>query len=326
MNAENLNENILQKLTELEQKYSLTGQNLIDNLEGLLYSHYLKYWDYIRLDTLLSLQSPRTDFPDEMVFIIYHQITELYFKLILWEIEQITQQYTQKKLQKATFEEKIQRIIRYFKHLSASFDLMTEGMEVEQFRKFRMALLPASGFQSVQFRMIEICLTDFIHLVNSSAQSLFNEETGISAMMPFVYWKQGATETTTQKETITSQYFQEKYGAMLLQLAQEYKPKNIWKIYQKQFQAQDDGTMAQLLRKLDYEINIQWRMAHLKSAAKYLQRDNQVIKATGGTNWQKYLPPRFQKRIFFPALWSEAERNAWGEAHFKEVAILEKLA
>jgi tryptophan 2,3-dioxygenase len=50
-------------------------------LDGLLYADFLTYWDYIHLDTLLSLQSPKTPFPDEEIFIIYHQITELYFKL-----------------------------------------------------------------------------------------------------------------------------------------------------------------------------------------------------------------------------------------------------
>ena len=50
----------------------------------------MSYWDYIHLDTLLTLQTPKTDFPDENIFIIYHQITELYFKLIINELEQIS--------------------------------------------------------------------------------------------------------------------------------------------------------------------------------------------------------------------------------------------
>jgi tryptophan 2,3-dioxygenase len=42
-----------------------------------------------------------------------------------------------------------------------------------------------------------------------------------------------------------------------------------------------------------------------------------VLKATGGTNWQKYLPPKFQKRMFFPELWSEKEIEEWGIAAVK---------
>jgi len=48
--------------------------------------------------------------------------------------------------------------------------------------------------------------------------------------------------------------------------------------------------------------------------AQYLKKDPEDIKATGGTNWQKYLPPRFQKIIFFPELWSEKEKEEWGKA------------
>ena len=77
------------KIKALQEKYSLIGQNMEDYLDGLLFSNPLNYWDYTSLDTLLSLQRPKTDFPDEVVFIIYHQITELYFKLVLHEIEQI---------------------------------------------------------------------------------------------------------------------------------------------------------------------------------------------------------------------------------------------
>ena len=74
---------IEEKIKKLAEKYSSTGQDLTSYLEGLLYADYLSYWDYINLDTLLTLQVPKTDFPDENIFIIYHQITELYFKLII---------------------------------------------------------------------------------------------------------------------------------------------------------------------------------------------------------------------------------------------------
>jgi tryptophan 2,3-dioxygenase len=58
-------------------------------LDGLLTSNVTSYWEYINVETLLSLQRPKTDFPDELIFIIYHQITELYFKLSLHELVQI---------------------------------------------------------------------------------------------------------------------------------------------------------------------------------------------------------------------------------------------
>jgi tryptophan 2,3-dioxygenase len=64
---------------------------------------------------------------------------------------------------------------------------------------------------------------------------------------------------------------------------------------------------------LDVNVNINWPLSHYKSAVRYLQKDPEDIAATGGTNWQKYLPPRFQKRIFYPELWSEEEQTNWGK-------------
>jgi tryptophan 2,3-dioxygenase len=138
-----VDENLINQLKKLQAKYDYMGQDLSSYLDGLLYSDYITYWDYIHVDTLLSLQNPETSFPDEKVFIIYHQITELYFKLVLLEIEQIC---TKADIDEKFFIERLDRIIRYFHNLENSFDIMAKGMEKEQFLKFRMALLPASGF------------------------------------------------------------------------------------------------------------------------------------------------------------------------------------
>jgi tryptophan 2,3-dioxygenase len=61
------------------------------------------------------------------------------------------------------------------------------------------------------------------------------------------------------------------------------------------------------LRQLDINVNVNWPLSHYKSAVRYLNREPEDIKATGGTNWQKYLPPRFQKRIFYPWVWTDEE-------------------
>ena len=74
---------VVEKLNALAKKYDAMGQDIVSYLDGLLYADYLTYWEYVDLDILLNLQHPKTSFPDEMVFIIYHQITELYFKLTI---------------------------------------------------------------------------------------------------------------------------------------------------------------------------------------------------------------------------------------------------
>ena len=77
-------------LQQLEDKFGDIGQDLDTHLEGLLHSTPITYWDYIQTDALLELQTQRTNLPDEMVFIMYHQVNELLFKIILWEIQQVS--------------------------------------------------------------------------------------------------------------------------------------------------------------------------------------------------------------------------------------------
>ena len=64
-------ERIQSQILKLEEKYKDSGQDISSYLDGLLYQRYLTYWDYIHLDTLLSLQVPKTHFPDEEIFIMY---------------------------------------------------------------------------------------------------------------------------------------------------------------------------------------------------------------------------------------------------------------
>lgn len=300
-----------EQLKKLQGKYAVMGQDLSSYLDGLLYSDYLTYWDYIHLDTLLSLQNPKTSFADERVFIMYHQITELYFKLILWEIEQIA---ATEKLSEKFFTDRLDRIIRYFKHLSNSFDIMVEGMERDQFLKFRMALLPASGFQSAQYRLIEIYSTDMINLV-APAERQTLVAASIDQQLEKLYWRSGATELATGKKTLTLQQFEAKYMNEFKDVGLKYKERNLRALYKKLFEGNSE--VIKRLREFDTLANVLWPLAHMRSAGHYLHKDPEDIKATGGTNWQKYLPPRFQKITFFPELWSEQEKAEWGSAAFK---------
>ena len=295
-------------VNKLEKKYEAMGQDLSSYLDGLLYSDYLTYWDYIHVDTLLSLQNPKTSLPDEQVFIIYHQITELYFKLVLAEIKQISEK---ENITKEFFIERLNRLIRYFQNLESSFNIMVDGLDQDQFLKFRMALLPASGFQSAQYRLIEICSTDMANLVSISARDQY-ANADLKDQLENLYWRSGATELATGKKTLTLRQFEEKYMKLFLETGQAYKNLNLRKIYQRYFE-QDDEVISRL-KIYDQLVNVNWAMAHMRSAARYLKRDPEDIKATGGTNWQKYLPPRFQQIIFFPELWTPKEKEGWGSS------------
>lgn len=308
MGNKRFSEEVLSQLEKLEEKYDAMGQDLSAYLDGLLHSDYLTYWDYIQIDTLLSLQSPRTSFPDEKIFILYHQITELYFKLILNEQEQLI--LSEETPDRASFLKRINRINRYFAHLIDSFDVMIEGMDPEQFLNFRMSLLPASGFQSGQFRMIEIGCTDFHLLAANEAKEQITKSNSIEEIYNHLYWKQGATELATGKKTLTLRQFEHKYSNDFIERAKAVQTTNIRNLYSTHFEG--DSEIIEALRQLDFQANIQWPLMHYKSAVRYLQKDPGVIKATGGTNWQKYLPPRRQQISYYPELWSAEELASWG--------------
>jgi tryptophan 2,3-dioxygenase len=328
---------ITDRLKKLNEKYELMGQNLVSYLDGLLMANYLPYWDYTHVDTLLTLQNPKTDFPDEQIFIVYHQITELYFKLALHELEQIAHNGRdvqpnghdlgwKEKLDPKFFVERIGRINRYFEALTKSFDIMGDGMEREQFLSFRMALLPASGFQSAQYRMIEIYATDFIQLVDKDVRENYRKgNQTIEEMYEHIYWKQGATELASGKKTLTLEQFERKYSSQFIALANNCRPCNVWAKYKSLSEKdQQSPDVITAMRGLDANINVNWPLVHYRSAAKYLQAKEGDVPATGGTNWQKYLPPRFQRRIFYPELWSAEEIENWGKAWVEREVISKK--
>lgn len=315
---------IKQKIEKLAQKYATNSQDLTSYLDGLLYANPLHYWDYTCVDTLLSLQHPKTDFPDEQIFIIYHQITELYFKLCLLELDQIANNgkriSTQGQdlgwndsLNPNFFVDRLKRINNYFEVLINSFSIMVKGMEKDQFLKFRMSLLPSSGFQSAQYRLIEISCTHLINLTHKLQRKKL-KTASIEEMANHFYWKDGAIDLKTGQKTLMLENFEKKYMAHFIERAKEYQTKNLMAKYQQlNVEDQQNESLIYQLRLLDLNINVNWPLAHYKSAVRYLSSQNEDIEATGGTNWQKYLPPRFQKRVFFPQLWTDEEIDNWGK-------------
>ncbi len=308
---------IKDRISALSKKYDASGQDLLAFLDGLLFADYITYWDYVHLDTLLSLQTPRTPIPDEEIFIMYHQITELYFKLTLHEIKQIA---TTDNLTTDLFIGKLKRINRYFEALTHSFGVMEKGMDRSQFLDFRLALIPASGFQSVQYRLIEVCSTNFKHLVDQEHRDKYDENSTVEEMYKHIYWKNGATIAETGEKTLTLKQFEKKYTDKILRWANRYETTNMWNMYKGLSEEdQNNEELKNQLKLLDLNVNVYWPLQHYKTAVAYLARRPEDIAATGGTNWQKYLPPRFQKRIFYPDLWTATEKEEWGKSWVESV-------
>ena len=302
---------IQQQLNELEDKFQAIGQKTETHLEGLLWAKPITYWDYIQTDTLLNLQIQRTTLPDEMVFIMYHQVNELLFKMILWEVEQLchTSEPTT-----PYFTEKLMRISRYFDMLTSSFQIMGDGMEVEQYMKFRNTLTPASGFQSAQYRLIEFASTDLINLIDYRYRTTIDRNTPYEHALEHLYWQAAGKDYKTGEKSYLLGEFERKYKGEFLRFMEEYNTINIWrKFKQLSEETQKDPQLVKAMRHYDYTVNVTWVMGHYNTAKKYIESVSGPQEATGGSDWKKYMHPKYQRRIFFPELWSEEELKNWGE-------------
>ena len=298
-------------IDQLDKKYSDLDQNLNTHLEGLLHSKPIDYWDYIQTDALLNLQIKRTTLPDEMVFILYHQVNELLFKMILWEIDQVA---NKKDITAAFFETKIMRISRYFDVLTSSFTVMKDGMDIEQYNKFRNTLTPASGFQSAQYRKIEFASTELINLIDNRFRETIDRNTSFEHAFEHLYWQAAGKDYKTGKKSYTLTVFEQKYKDEFIRFAQFYNTHNLWTIFKGlPKEVKEDKDLIKAMRHYDYTVNITWVMAHYNTAKHYLNIGGKTAEATGGSEWVKYMHPKYQRRIFFPDLWSKQELEDWGK-------------
>lgn len=296
---------------QLKEKFDAIGQDLDTHLEGLLYSKPINYWDYVQTDALLDLQTQRTVLPDEMVFIMYHQINELLFKMILWEIEQVAKA---EKLTADFFSTKLMRVSRYFDMLTSSFDIMRKGMEVEQYNKFRTTLTPASGFQSAQYRKIEFSSTELINLIDNRFRETIDRNTPFEHAFEHLYWQAAGKDYKTGKKSYLLTVFEERYKDEFIRFAKFYNTNNLWtKFKELPQEVRDNDKLIKAMRHYDHTVNIKWVMAHYHAANHYLNIGGETAEATGGSEWTKYMHPKYQRRIFFPDLWTTQELQDWGK-------------
>ena len=297
-------------LKDIENKYKKLGVPLDAMLEGLLWSTPITYWDYIQTDALLGLQIPRTDQPDEMVFIMYHQVNELLFKMVLWEIDQVAKS---DEISADKFSMHLMRISRYFDMLSNSFTVMADGMEREQYLKFRNTLTPASGFQSAQYRKIEFASTELINLIDARYRDTIDRNSPFKNAYDHLYWQAAGKNHSTGEKSVLIKLFDKKYIGDFIDFMEDYNECNLSKKFkQLPVEIQKDKALIKAMRHYDYTVNVKWVLAHYDAAGKYLGGKEKELEATGGSSWRKYLHPKYQRRIFYPFLWSEEELKNWG--------------
>lgn len=112
----------------------------------------MSYSDYLQLDALLGSQRPLSAAHDELLFIIQHQTSELWMKLAIHELRSAMKCIRRDELQPAA--KMLSRVARIFEQLNNAWDVL-RTMTPSEYTEFRGSLGQSSGFQSVQYRMIE---------------------------------------------------------------------------------------------------------------------------------------------------------------------------
>lgn len=142
----------------------------------------------------------------------------------------------------------------------------------------------------------------------------FSENNTPEELFENIYWKKGGIDLETGEKTLTLKQFEKRYTPRFLRIANGVYGNTVYHRYLKMHEEdRSDKELIQAMRNFDVNVNVNWLLMHMGAAYRYLSRENETVKATGGTNWKKFLPPSFQRITFFPSLWTEEERNDWGK-------------
>jgi tryptophan 2,3-dioxygenase len=249
------------------------------------------YGSYLRIDELLSLQQPRSDGEhDEMLFIIIHQVYELWFKELLHEFDRVARLLRGDEPHRA--QHTLKRILTILKVMVAQLDIL-ETMTPLEFLSFRARLEAASGFQSDQFRQIEFLLGAKSEAAIArfpeggrarwGLMKRYDAPTLWDAFLHHLSREGYAVPSAQLSRTVTSPI---EPSADIQQILIE--------IYRR------DSKNAELCERLvDLDEGLQeWRYRHVKM----VERTIGVKRGTGGSSGAAYLASTVGKPIF-PDLW-----------------------
>ena len=253
----------------------------------------LDYSDYLHIEELVACQHPLSDEHDEMLFIIQHQVSELWMKLVIHELR-AAMEYVRKDDLEPAFKI-IARVKQVIRQLFEQWSVL-ETLTPSEYVKFRHVLGPASGMQSIQYRTIEFLLGNkdakmiqpFAHKPDLydavkhdlDAPSLYDEFIMHLGRNGF---------------TIPEDYSQTDFSKP--HLPDERLTKIFFKIYSEPGSYWSEYEMAEKLIDVDAQI-AQWRFRHMKTVERVIG----FKRGTGGTAGVPWL----QKVIFvrlFPELW-----------------------
>ena len=253
----------------------------------------MAYADYLWLDTLLAAQHPLSSSPDELLFIIQHQTSELWMKLAIHEISSAMAAIRADELRPAF--KMLARVARIFEQLNSAWDVL-RTMTPSEYTRFREALGSSSGFQSWQYRAIEFLagnrnlamLRPHAHRLEVIARleeilsrpSLYDEALMLLHRSGFDIGEDASR--TEWRET------RQPSDAVLMAWREIYRaPERHWALYE----------LAEKL--VDFEDYFRrWRFNHVTTVERIIG----LKRGTGGTSGVSYLRRMLEVELF-PELW-----------------------
>ena len=250
------------------------------------------YGSYLKIDELLDLQQGRSEGPehDELLFIVIHQVYELWFKELLHELDRVRRLLATDDLHRA--QHTMKRVLTILKVMVAQLDIL-ETMTPLEFQSFRSRLEAASGFQSDQFRQLEFVLgfktTGAIERfaegtrARAALDRRWHEPTLWDAFIEYLTGEGYAVPRALMERDVTAPIEPSAEMQEILVTIYRSDPKN--------------SEFCERLVDLDEGIQ-EWRYRHVKM----VQRTIGMKSGTGGSSGAKYLATTLAKPAF-PDLW-----------------------
>ena len=258
------------------------------------FSDKMSYGDYLRLDDILSAQSPRSDEHDEPLFIIIHQVKELWLKLLNHELDAAIRNVREDRLQPAF--KNLARITRIQEQLIQAWTVLST-MTPADYLSFRPFLAQSSGFQSWQYRLVEFKLGAKSTLMMEPHRHRPNLWAAVDA----AYRAPGLYDETLR--LLARRGYPVPAAVLERDLTQPYRANEaveaVWAdIYRNAAEHFEVYELAEELVDIEDAFQ-QWRFRH----AKTVERIIGMRTGTGGSSGVAYLKTALD-RYFFPELWS----------------------
>ena len=257
------------------------------------FSGDMSYGDYLHLDAVLGAQQRRSDAHDEMLFIVQHQVSELWMKLLLHELEAAIAAVSGDQLQRAF--KMLARVSKIMEQLVHAWDVLAT-MTPPEYSAMRPALASSSGFQSWQYRMIEFrlgnknaaMLKPHEHRADLHAQvkaaldapSLYDEALRLLA-------RRGLPVPSDRLDRDWSLPYEAGEGVEQAWLAVYRDPEAWWDLYQ----------LGEELTDLEDTFRL-WRFRHVTTVERVIG----FKRGTGGTGGVSYLRKMLDV-VLFPEIW-----------------------